>query len=79
VLQSKVIAIGRNVPAADVPRIGEALVAGGVHVIELTLNEPEAHARMGGWLIGDGDPAGVTQRARQVAEAVSGASGRAGA
>jgi hypothetical protein len=30
-------------------------------------------------LIGDGDPAGVTQRARQVAEAVSGASGRAGA
>ena len=41
---SKVIAIGRNVPAADVPRIGEALVSGGVHVIELTLNEPEAAA-----------------------------------
>lgn len=41
---SKVIAIGRNVPAADVPRVGEALVAGGVHVIELTLNEPEAAA-----------------------------------
>ncbi len=44
VTTSKVIAIGRNVPAADVPRIGEALVAGGVHVIELTLNEPEADA-----------------------------------
>ncbi len=42
--ESKVIAIGRNLPAADVPAIGEALVAGGVHVIELTLNEPEADA-----------------------------------
>ena len=41
---SRVIAIGRSVPAADVPRVGEALVAGGVHVIELTLNEPEADA-----------------------------------
>lgn len=41
---SKVIAIGRNVPVADVSRIGEALVAGGVHVIELTLNDPEAAA-----------------------------------
>jgi 2-dehydro-3-deoxyphosphogluconate aldolase/(4S)-4-hydroxy-2-oxoglutarate aldolase len=41
---SRVIAIGRNVPAKDVPRVGEALVAGGVHVIELTLNEPEAAA-----------------------------------
>jgi 2-dehydro-3-deoxyphosphogluconate aldolase / (4S)-4-hydroxy-2-oxoglutarate aldolase len=37
---SRVIAIGRNVPAAGAPRIGEALVAGGVHVMELTLNEP---------------------------------------
>lgn len=44
VLESKVIAIGRNVRAAEVPRIGEALVAGGVHVIEFTLNEPEADA-----------------------------------
>ena len=41
---SRVIAIGRNVAAADAPRIGEALVAGGVHVMELTLNEPEADA-----------------------------------
>jgi 2-dehydro-3-deoxyphosphogluconate aldolase/(4S)-4-hydroxy-2-oxoglutarate aldolase len=40
--QSKVIAIGRNIPAADAPVIGAALVAGGVHVMELTLNEPEA-------------------------------------
>jgi 2-dehydro-3-deoxyphosphogluconate aldolase/(4S)-4-hydroxy-2-oxoglutarate aldolase len=40
----RVIAIGRNVPAADAPRIGEALVAGGVRVVELTLNEPEAAA-----------------------------------
>jgi 2-dehydro-3-deoxyphosphogluconate aldolase/(4S)-4-hydroxy-2-oxoglutarate aldolase len=44
VRESKVIAIGRNIPAADAPRIGEALVAGGVHVMELTLNEPEADA-----------------------------------
>ncbi len=28
VRESKVIAIGRNIPAADAPRIGEALVAG---------------------------------------------------
>jgi 2-dehydro-3-deoxyphosphogluconate aldolase/(4S)-4-hydroxy-2-oxoglutarate aldolase len=41
---SRVIAIGRNVPAADAPRIGEAFVAGGVHVMELTLNEPEAES-----------------------------------
>jgi 2-dehydro-3-deoxyphosphogluconate aldolase/(4S)-4-hydroxy-2-oxoglutarate aldolase len=44
VRSSRVIAIGRNVAAADAPRIGEALVAGGVHVMELTLNEPEADA-----------------------------------
>ena len=44
VRESRIIAIGRNVPAADVPRIAEALVAGGVHVMELTLNEPEEAA-----------------------------------
>jgi 2-dehydro-3-deoxyphosphogluconate aldolase/(4S)-4-hydroxy-2-oxoglutarate aldolase len=44
VRESRIIAIGRNVPAADVPRIGDALVAGGVHVIELTLNAPEEQA-----------------------------------
>jgi 2-dehydro-3-deoxyphosphogluconate aldolase/(4S)-4-hydroxy-2-oxoglutarate aldolase len=44
VRESRVIAIGRNVAAADAPRIGEALVTGGVHVMELTLNEPEADA-----------------------------------
>ena len=44
VRSSRVIAIGRNIAAADAPRIGEALVAGGVHVMELTLNEPEADA-----------------------------------
>ncbi len=42
--QSRVIAIGRGIGAAEAPRIGEALVAGGVHVMELTLNEPEAEA-----------------------------------
>ena len=41
---SKVIAIGRNVPPGDAPRVGEAFVAGGVHVMELTLNEPEGEA-----------------------------------
>jgi len=42
--ESRVIAIGRNVEASAAPAIGEALVAGGVHVMELTLNEPEADA-----------------------------------
>jgi len=41
---SKIIAIGRNVPAEDAPRIGQAFVAGGVHVMELTLNDPEDQA-----------------------------------
>ena len=41
VLTSKVIAIGRNVPAAKAAHVGEAFVAGGVHVMELTLNEPQ--------------------------------------
>jgi 2-keto-3-deoxy-6-phosphogluconate aldolase len=45
VRSSRVIAIGRNIPAALAPRIGEALVAGGVHVMKLTLNEREAGAR----------------------------------
>ena len=30
---------------------------------------------MGGWLIGDGEPAGVTGRARQVRAAIAGATG----
>jgi 2-dehydro-3-deoxyphosphogluconate aldolase/(4S)-4-hydroxy-2-oxoglutarate aldolase len=42
--ESRAIAIGRHISAADAPRIGEALVAGGVRVMELTLNEPEAAA-----------------------------------
>jgi 2-dehydro-3-deoxyphosphogluconate aldolase/(4S)-4-hydroxy-2-oxoglutarate aldolase len=40
----RAIAIGRGVAAADAPRIGAALVSGGVRVMELTLNEPEADA-----------------------------------
>lgn len=42
--QSRVIAIGRHISAADAPRIGEALAAGGVRAMELTLNEPEPEA-----------------------------------
>ncbi len=42
--ESRIIAIGRNVPAADAPRIGGAFVAGGVRVMELTLNDPEDEA-----------------------------------
>jgi 2-dehydro-3-deoxyphosphogluconate aldolase/(4S)-4-hydroxy-2-oxoglutarate aldolase len=42
--ESRAIAIGRRVPAAGAPRVGEALVAGGVSAMELTLNEPEADA-----------------------------------
>ncbi len=44
VSDSRVIAIGRNIAAAAAPRIGESLLAGGVHVMELTLNEPEQDA-----------------------------------
>ena len=42
--ESRAIAIGRHISAADAPRIGEALAAGGVRAMELTLNEPEAKA-----------------------------------
>lgn len=44
VSESGAIAIGRHIDATDVPEIGAALVAGGVRVMELTLNEPEAEA-----------------------------------
>jgi len=44
ITERRAIAIGRNVSASAAPRICEALVAGGVHVMELTLNEPEADA-----------------------------------
>jgi 2-dehydro-3-deoxyphosphogluconate aldolase/(4S)-4-hydroxy-2-oxoglutarate aldolase len=40
ILESRAIAVGRRIPAASAPRIGEALVAGGVRAMELTLNEP---------------------------------------
>ena len=43
-LESRVIAIGRHIEPAKAPAIGAALVAGGVRVMELTLNEPEAAA-----------------------------------
>jgi len=39
--ETRAIAVGRHIPAADAPRIGEALVAGGVRAMELTLNVPE--------------------------------------
>lgn len=42
--QSKVIAIGRNIPPDRAARIGEAFAAGGVRVMELTLNDPEDEA-----------------------------------
>ena len=42
--ESRVIAVGRHIAAADAARIGEALVAGGVPAMELTLNAPEADA-----------------------------------
>ncbi len=44
ILEGRAIAIGRRIPASHAPRVGEALVAGGVHAMELTLNEPEADA-----------------------------------
>lgn len=40
ILQGRAIAIGRGVAPADAVAIGQALVAGGVHAIELTLNDP---------------------------------------
>ena len=44
ITETRAIAVGRHVPAVDAPRIGAALVAGGVRAMELTLNEPEADA-----------------------------------
>jgi 2-dehydro-3-deoxyphosphogluconate aldolase/(4S)-4-hydroxy-2-oxoglutarate aldolase len=44
ITETRAIAVGRHIPAADAPHIGAALVAGGVRVMELTLNEPEADA-----------------------------------
>lgn len=44
ILESRAIAIGRRIPAAGARRVGEALVAGGVPAMELTLNEPEAES-----------------------------------
>jgi 2-dehydro-3-deoxyphosphogluconate aldolase/(4S)-4-hydroxy-2-oxoglutarate aldolase len=44
VREGRAIAIGRNISAAAAPGIGEALAAGGVLAMELTLNEPEADA-----------------------------------
>jgi 2-dehydro-3-deoxyphosphogluconate aldolase/(4S)-4-hydroxy-2-oxoglutarate aldolase len=44
ILEGRVIAIGRRVPAPLVPRLAAALVAGGVAAVELTLNEPELDA-----------------------------------
>jgi 2-dehydro-3-deoxyphosphogluconate aldolase/(4S)-4-hydroxy-2-oxoglutarate aldolase len=41
---SRVIAIGRGIPADRSPRVAEALAAGGVRAMELTLNAPEAEA-----------------------------------
>jgi 2-dehydro-3-deoxyphosphogluconate aldolase/(4S)-4-hydroxy-2-oxoglutarate aldolase len=37
-----VIAIGRNLDPASVPAIGEALLAGGIHAFEVTLNSQSA-------------------------------------
>ncbi len=44
VLKSRAIAVGRHISAEAAPAIGEALVAGGVTAMELTLNEPEGAA-----------------------------------
>lgn len=42
--EGRVIAIGRGLRAPDAPAIVEALAAGGVRAVELTLNEPQADA-----------------------------------
>ena len=44
ILESRAIAVGRYVSAAQAPAIGAALVDGGVRAMELTLNAPEADA-----------------------------------
>jgi hypothetical protein len=40
ILEERLIAVGRRVAAADVPRVSGAIAAGGVHAIELTTDEP---------------------------------------
>jgi 2-dehydro-3-deoxyphosphogluconate aldolase / (4S)-4-hydroxy-2-oxoglutarate aldolase len=44
VLEGRAIAVGRRVNASAAPGIAEALVAGGVVAMEITLNDPEAEA-----------------------------------
>jgi 2-dehydro-3-deoxyphosphogluconate aldolase / (4S)-4-hydroxy-2-oxoglutarate aldolase len=44
ILEGRAIAVGRRVPASTAPAIAEALVAGGVAAMEITLNEPETEA-----------------------------------
>ena len=41
---TRVVAIARHIGADDAPGVGAALVAGGVRVMEITLNEPEPRA-----------------------------------
>lgn len=42
IVAGRVIAIGRHLDPATVPAIGEALLAGGIHAFEITLNSPSA-------------------------------------
>lgn len=44
ILEERLIAVGRRVAAADVPRVSEAIAAGGIHAIELTMDEPHEAA-----------------------------------
>jgi 2-dehydro-3-deoxyphosphogluconate aldolase/(4S)-4-hydroxy-2-oxoglutarate aldolase len=44
IARGRVIAVGRHITASEAPRIGHALVAGGILAVELTLNAPEADA-----------------------------------
>jgi 2-dehydro-3-deoxyphosphogluconate aldolase/(4S)-4-hydroxy-2-oxoglutarate aldolase len=44
ILESRAIAVGRRIRAVEAPRLGAALVEGGVPVMEVTLNEPESEA-----------------------------------
>jgi 2-dehydro-3-deoxyphosphogluconate aldolase/(4S)-4-hydroxy-2-oxoglutarate aldolase len=78
VRESGAIAVGRHISADAAPMIGEALIAGGVATMELTLNEPvetalraiEALARAAegyGGLVGAGTVLSVAAAERAVA------------
>jgi 2-keto-3-deoxy-6-phosphogluconate aldolase len=75
--EGRIIAIGRHLPADRLVAVARALCDGGVRAFEVTMNSAGAFVAagavavgIGSWLTGDGDVAGIRERARAVVDAV---------